>query len=126
MKPMARKASIVAKHAIRIVRMGCVNRPFYQIGVMPFGRRIGLPADEVIGSFDPMANERNEKLFSMDLDRLAYWIGEGAHISDSVSKLLGQAGFLPIHHRLYQTAWRTRIPRLQEGNQASNSSESTS
>ena len=84
------------KNIIRLVRMGCSNRPYYQIGVMPFERRHGLPPNEVIGSYDPMPNERNEKLLAVDLDRLAYWIGEGASVTVPLSSLLGKLHLMKL------------------------------
>lgn len=89
MKAVVLKQLTHPASAVRLIRMGCVNRPFYQIGVSPFLRRPGLPPDEVIGSFDPVANEKNEKLVAVDLDRLAYWMGEGAHLSQGVVTVLG-------------------------------------
>lgn len=120
-----------ARNSIRLIRMGCTNRPFYQIGVSPINRRAGLPPNEVIGSYDPMPNEHNEKHFAVDLDRLAYWLGEGAAMSAGVSTLLGNhtgrlrtvqhelnanpnrtvlglAGYLPIKHQTFRQAWINR------------------
>ena len=62
---------------IRLIKMGCKNRPFYHVGVLPAPKPLERHPDEIIGSFDPMLNERNEKLLSIDLNRLAFWIGEG-------------------------------------------------
>ena len=90
-----------SKNVIRLVRMGCSNRPYYQIGVMPSERRHGLPANEVIGSYDPMPNERNEKLFAVDLDRLAYWIGEGASVTVPLSSLLGKLLLISTNSTLH-------------------------
>jgi len=75
---------------IRLVRMGCTNRPFYHIGVIPKRKRIGRVPHEVIGSYDPMPNEKNEKLVSIDLNRLTHWLGKGAEPSIGVAKLLGK------------------------------------
>ena len=75
---------------IRLVRMGCTNRPFYHIGVIPARKRIGRVPHEVIGSYDNFPNERNEKLVSIDLNRLTYWLGRGAEPSKSVGMLLGK------------------------------------
>lgn len=75
---------------IRLIKMGCRNRPFYHLGVLPAPKPEERFPDEIIGSFDPMLNERNEKLLSIDLDRLAFWIGEGAKPTEEVSHLLGK------------------------------------
>lgn len=45
---------------------------------------------EQVGSYDPMPNERQEKLVGLNLERIRYWIGNGAHLSLPVSQLLGK------------------------------------
>lgn len=75
--------------SIRLLRQGCANRPFYQIGIVPTSRRPGLPPDEIIGSYDPMPNEKGETIASVDLNRLAYWLGRDAYLSFGVSNVLG-------------------------------------
>lgn len=89
MKPLPVKFSTAA-NTIRLLRKGCSNRPFFQLGVMPADRRKELPPEEIIGSYDPMPNERNEKLLAVDFDRLAYWIGEGASMAEGVDTVLGK------------------------------------
>lgn len=75
---------------VRLRRIGCWNRRFFQIGVCPRARRQDLPVDEVIGCYDPMPNERREKLVSLDMERFAYWLGQGAVLTPDVSDLLGE------------------------------------
>lgn len=67
-----------------------------------------MPVIEQLGSYDPQANEHNEKLCALNLERIAFWIGRGALISKPVEELLGLSGLLPIHPRTYMTAWRNR------------------
>uniref|UniRef100_A0A1B6G811 Small ribosomal subunit protein bS16m n=1 Tax=Cuerna arida TaxID=1464854 RepID=A0A1B6G811_9HEMI len=93
---------------IRFVRMGCANRPFYHIVVAAKKREQHDQCIEQIGSYDPMSNERNEKLVALNFERLGYWIGQGVGLSKTVCQLLGIAGFFPIHPRSYMTAWRNR------------------
>lgn len=66
------------------------------------------PVIEQVGSYDPLINQHNERLISLNFERIRYWIGNGAHISTPVGELLGIAGFLPIHPKTYMTAWRNR------------------
>lgn len=75
---------------VRMRRIGCQNRRFYQIGVCPRARRQDLVMNEVIGSYDPMPNERGEKLVSLDMERFAYWLGQGAILTPGVQDLLGE------------------------------------
>ncbi|XP_047539519.1 uncharacterized protein LOC125072843 isoform X1 [Vanessa atalanta] len=67
-----------------------------------------LPVIEQLGSYDPMPNMDNEKLVALNLERIKYWLGHGAHVTPPVAELLGLAGFFPIHPRSYMTAWRNR------------------
>ncbi|XP_076369297.1 mitochondrial ribosomal protein S16 isoform X2 [Tachypleus tridentatus] len=93
---------------IRLARFGCANRPFYHIVVAPKSRRQKDPPLEQLGTYDIMPNEHKERMVSLNLERIQYWIGVGAHISDPVAELLGLAGFLPIHPLSYMKAWRNR------------------
>jgi small subunit ribosomal protein S16 len=75
---------------IRLSRGGSKKRPFYHIVVtdsrMPRdGRRI-----ERVGFFNPMARGQEEQL-RVELDRVDYWVGVGAQLSDRVKKLVGEA-----------------------------------
>ena len=75
---------------IRLARGGAKKRPFYHIVVADArnkrdGRRI-----ERIGFFNPMARGQEERL-RLDLERVDYWTGVGAQISERVSNLITQA-----------------------------------
>ncbi|KAF4093776.1 hypothetical protein AMELA_G00006040 [Ameiurus melas] len=52
---------------------------------------------EQLGSYDPLPNIYNEKLVAFNYDRIKYWMGCGAHPTKPVAKLLGLAGFFPLH-----------------------------
>jgi small subunit ribosomal protein S16 len=45
---------------------------------------------EKLGMYEPQA-KGNSKELSMDLDRIAYWIGVGAKATDTVSRLICKA-----------------------------------
>ncbi|XP_023212444.1 probable 28S ribosomal protein S16, mitochondrial [Centruroides sculpturatus] len=105
-------SSAVTKLGIKLIREGCANRPFYLIAVTPQIRN-SEEIKEQIGTYDPLPNERNEKLCAINLERLYYWIGQGAKISTPLRELLGLGGFLPIHPRTYMTAWRNRKTMLE-------------
>ena len=75
---------------IRLSRGGAKKKPFYHIVVADSrnkrdGRRI-----ERIGFFNPMARGQEETL-RLDLERVDYWTGVGAQISERVSHLITQA-----------------------------------
>ncbi|KAK6624381.1 hypothetical protein RUM44_011240 [Polyplax serrata] len=94
--------------AIRLLRKGCANRPFFHISIMEAIKPTTDPVIEQIGSYDPLPNKYNEKLVAINFQRLNYWIKEGAIVSKSVKKLLGLAGYFPVHPASFQEAWENR------------------
>jgi small subunit ribosomal protein S16 len=75
---------------IRLSRGGAKKKPFYHIVVADSrnkrdGRRI-----ERIGFFNPMAKGQEERL-RLDLERVDYWTGVGAQLSERVANLVSQA-----------------------------------
>ena len=75
---------------IRLARGGSKKRPFYPVVVADSRRAPRGRAIERVGFFNPRATGSEEAL-RIDLDRVNYWIGEGALPSDRVAKLLKQA-----------------------------------
>lgn len=76
----------------------------------PFQRKKSQhqPVIEQVGTYDPLANEHNQRLVSFNFERVRHWLGNGAHLSTPVAELLGLSGLLPIHPRTYMTAWNRR------------------
>ncbi|XP_030041695.1 small ribosomal subunit protein bS16m [Microcaecilia unicolor] len=100
--------------AIRMALSGCTNRPFYRI-VAAFNKRArDGKYFEQLGSYDPMPNIYNEKLVSLNFERIAHWIGKGAIPTLPVAKLLGFCGFFPFHPMTITNAERQRKKRELE------------
>ncbi|CAD1473928.1 unnamed protein product [Heterotrigona itama] len=93
---------------IRFARYGCANRPFYHIVVMTTKIGQHKAPIEQLGSYDPLPNKYNEKLISLNFERIKYWLGQQASVSKPVAIMLGLCGFFPIHPRTYMKAWRNR------------------
>lgn len=76
---------------LRLARHGCTNRPFFHLVAIhnKFARNSGR-ALEQLGTFDPMPNNHNEKLVSLNVERIKYWLAIGAHPTPPVSHLLGR------------------------------------
>lgn len=75
---------------IRLARGGAKKRPFYHIVVTDSrnkrdGRRI-----ERIGFFNPIARGQEERL-RVNLDRVDYWTGVGAQLTERVKHLVAEA-----------------------------------
>jgi len=69
---------------VRLARFGRKKRPFYRIVVTDSRKRRDSGWIESIGYYNPMTEPATVKL---DLDRLNYWLGVGAQMSERVSKL---------------------------------------
>lgn len=75
---------------IRLTRSGAKKRPFYGIVVTDSRNARDGRYIERVGFFNPIARGQEEKL-RVDLDRVAYWIGQGAQTSERVAKLIEEA-----------------------------------
>lgn len=76
---------------IRLTRGGAKKRPFYNVVVTDSRTRRDGRFIERVGFYNPKAAEGVESL-RMDRERIAYWRGQGAQMSETVSRLLKQAG----------------------------------
>jgi small subunit ribosomal protein S16 len=76
---------------IRLARGGAKKRPFFNLVVADSRRSRDGRFIERIGFYDPVAPEGRERL-RIDGERLAYWKGKGAQLSDTVARLVKQRG----------------------------------
>ena len=75
---------------IRLQRGGAKKRPVYQLVVSESRRaRIGRFIENV-RFFNPTAQVQAERL-RIDLERVEYWVGVGASLSERVSSLVKEA-----------------------------------
>jgi len=72
---------------IRLTRMGRKKAPFYRIVVTDSRKRRDGGWIEKIGFYDPMTSPAT---INLDEERLNYWVGTGAQMSDRVKKLAGK------------------------------------
>ena len=74
---------------IRLARSGAKKRPFYHVSVADSR----MPRDgrfvERVGYYNPIASGQEIRL-ELDIERIDYWIGQGAQPSDRVLNLLKQ------------------------------------
>jgi len=76
---------------IRLARGGAKKQPFYHIIVTDSRSRRDGRNIERLGFFNPVARGNDERL-RVDRERVEHWIGQGAQVSERVSKLLVEAG----------------------------------
>ena len=84
---------------IRLARGGSKKRPFYRI-VAADSR---MPRDgrfiEKLGTYNPLLPKDSEDRVKMDLERVQYWLGQGAQTTDRVARMLEAAGVLEKKER---------------------------
>jgi len=77
---------------IRLARGGSKKRPFYRV-VAADSR---MPRDgryvEKLGTYNPLLPKDSEERVKLDMERVNYWLGEGAQPSDRVARFLEAAG----------------------------------
>ena len=75
---------------IRLQRGGAKKRPFYQLVVADSRRARNGRFIENVGFFNPTAQGQAERL-RVDLERVDYWVGVGASLSERVISLVKEA-----------------------------------
>lgn len=75
---------------IRLARGGAKKRPFYSIVVTDSRNARDGRFIERVGFFNPVARGQEERL-RLNMERLAYWISNGAKASDRVAQLVKEA-----------------------------------
>ena len=73
--------------SIRLSRSGAKKRPFYHLVVTDSRNRRDGRYIERVGYFNPVGKDHEENL-RIDVDRVDYWIGQGAQPSERVASLL--------------------------------------
>jgi len=72
---------------VRLTRMGRKKKPFYRIVVTDSRKRRDGGWIESIGYYNPLTEPETIKV---DEDRLNYWMGVGAKLSDRVKRITGK------------------------------------
>ena len=75
---------------IRLSRGGAKKKPFYHIVVSDSRRARDGRNIERVGFFNPVARGQEERL-RLNLERVDYWTGVGAQVSDRVKTLVSEA-----------------------------------
>jgi small subunit ribosomal protein S16 len=84
---------------IRLARGGSKKRPFYSI-VASDSR---MPRDgrfiEKLGIYNPLLAKDSEERVKLNMERVAYWLGQGAQPTDRVARFLEASGARPKAER---------------------------
>ncbi len=70
---------------IRLARFGARKQPYYRVVVIEKDRARNGRSIELVGTYNPRTNPATVDL---KRDRIEYWRGKGAQLSERVEKLL--------------------------------------
>lgn len=77
---------------IRLARGGSKKRPHYAI----VATDLRMPRDgrfiEKLGVYNPLLPKDSEERVKMDMERVQYWLGQGAQPTDRIARFLEAAG----------------------------------
>ncbi len=73
---------------IRLARVGATKQPHYRVVVIEKDRARNGRSVEVVGTYNPRTNPATVNL---KRDRIDYWTGNGAQLSERVAKLVKAA-----------------------------------
>lgn len=73
---------------IRLARVGARKQPHYRVVVIEKDRARNGRSVEVVGTYNPRTNPAT---FQIKRDRVDFWTGNGAQLSERVGKLLAAA-----------------------------------
>jgi small subunit ribosomal protein S16 len=86
---------------IRLTRVGATKQPTYRVVVMDGRSARDSRAIETLGHYNP----RQEPVeFAVDTEKVKKWLAQGAQPSDTVSRLLQNAGIIPKVVRTFAPA----------------------
>ena len=77
---------------IRLARAGAKKRPYYHIVVADSRSPRDGRFLEKLGTYNPLLPKDSEERIKMDLERVQYWLGQGAQPTDRVARFLEAAG----------------------------------
>ena len=77
---------------IRLSRKGSKKRPFNHIVVTNSRNARDGSFIEKVGTYNPMLPREDAKRVTLVVDRIKYWLSQGAQPSDRVARFLSEAG----------------------------------
>jgi small subunit ribosomal protein S16 len=77
---------------IRLARGGSKKRPHYSIVAADSRAARDGRFLEKLGTYDPLLPKDNEGRVKIDIERVQYWLGQGAQATDRVQRFLEAAG----------------------------------
>jgi small subunit ribosomal protein S16 len=78
---------------IRLARVGARKQPYYRVVVIEKDRARNGRSVEVVGTYNPRTTPAS---LTLKRDRIDYWVGNGALLSDRVGKLYAAPVSAPL------------------------------
>lgn len=79
---------------IRMTRMGAKKKPFYRLVAADSQARRDGRFLEILGYYDPTKDPAVVKIHE---EKVNYWLGKGARVSESAKALLKKEGLMQSH-----------------------------
>jgi small subunit ribosomal protein S16 len=80
---------------IRLARGGTKKRPFYSIVAADSRMARDGRFIEKLGTYNPLLAKDSEDRVKMNMERVTYWLGQGAQPTDRIARMLEAAGVRP-------------------------------
>ena len=77
-------------------RGGAKKRPFYKIVIADSRRPRDGKFIEKVGFFNPLLPKDKTERLSLDVERIKYWLSQGAQPSERIARFLGEAKLIPM------------------------------
>lgn len=84
---------------IRLARGGSKKRPHYSVVAADSRMARDGRFVEKLGTYNPLLPKDSEERVKLNLERVQYWLGEGAQPTDRVSRFLEAAGVIAKKER---------------------------
>ena len=81
---------------IRMSRGGAKKRPFYKIVIADSRKPRDGRFIEKVGFFNPLLPKEKKERLNLDIERIKYWLSQGAQPSDRIARFLGEANVIPM------------------------------
>lgn len=81
---------------LRMARGGRRNMPFYRIVVADSRAPRDGKFIEKLGTYNPLVANDNPNRVVLNIERIKYWLSQGAQPSDRIAMLLGKAGVIDM------------------------------
>ncbi|WP_413875518.1 30S ribosomal protein S16 [Albidovulum sp.] len=77
---------------IRLARGGSKKRPYYSIVAADSRMARDGRFIEKLGTYNPLLAKDSEDRIKMNMERVQYWLGQGAQPTDRIARMLEAAG----------------------------------